>query len=155
MGREFESAGRAGWPYLEMELLNVRSLRSFTDLRFISSVFKKIHLCNELDHDTFQSDKNAKLRSDIEWRADHVGTAISYWESVESDMPWQLSEGSALYMSGPFKGIRATKRDIDHQALARHPFFEECQLVRDPFRAFHRSDGQFFSHVGLGLKTSH
>ena len=142
MGREFESAGRGGWPYLETELLNFRSLQNFTDLRFLASLSRNNRLTRELDQLTFQGDNNATLRSDIEWRANHVGTNIGYWESVGSDMPWQLSEGNALNMNGPFKGHRTAKRDIDRQSIARHPFFENAQLVRDPFRTFHRSDGE-------------
>ena len=133
MGRQFESAGRRGWPYLETELLNIRSLQDFTDLRFVAGLRKDTKPTSELDRLTFQSDNNLSLRSDIEWRANHVGTNISYWESVGSDMPWQLSEGGALNMNGPFKGSRSTKREIDRQMLAQHPFFEHAQLVRDSF----------------------
>ena len=78
MGREFESAGRGGWPYLETELLNVRSLQEFSDLRFIAGLSRNNELTRELDQMTFQGDNNANLRSDIEWRAGHVGTDISY-----------------------------------------------------------------------------
>ena len=141
MGRQFESAGQGGWPYLETELLNVRSLQELTDLRVVASLSKDTELTRELDRLTFQGDNDASLRSDIEWRASHVGTDIGYWESVGSDMPWQLSEGSALNMNGPFKGSRSAKREIDRQMLAQHPFFKTAQLVRDSFRTFHRSDG--------------
>ena len=142
MGRKFESASRGGWPYLETELLNVRSLQALTDLRFVGGLSEDIELTRELDRLTFLGDNNASLRSDIEWRANHIGTDISYWESVGSDMPWQLSEGGALNMNGPFKGNHSAKREVDRQMLAQHPFFENAQLVRDPFRTFHRSDGK-------------
>ena len=141
MGREFERAGRVGWPYLETELLNVRSSQNLNDLRFIAGLSKDQELTQELDQITFEGDNNEKLRPDIEWRAEHVGTEISYWESVESDIPWQLTEGGALHMKGPSKGARITKRESNRQSLASHAFFKNAQLVRDPFRAFHRSDG--------------
>ena len=142
MGREFESAGRGGWPYLETELLNVWSLQNITDLHFVAILSKNKWLARDLGQLTFKGDNNAMLRSDIEWRADQVGKSISYWESVGSDLPWQLLESSALYMNGPFNGKRTTKHDIDHQTLARHPFYKNTQLVRDSFRTFHRSDGR-------------
>ena len=149
MGREFESAGRAGWLYLETELLNVRSLQNLVDLRFIAGLSRNKDITKELDQHTFRGDHNTGLQRDIEWRADHLGMEVNYWESVGSDLPWQLSEGSALYMNEPFKGNRGTKQDIDHLSLARLPFFKSAQLVRDPFRTFHRSDGQMLPFLCL------
>ena len=140
MGRQFECAGRVGWPYLETELLNIRSLQNLNELRFIARLSNDHELTQELDQITFEDDNNEKLRPDIEWRAQHVGTDVSYWGSVESDIPWQLAEGGALH-KGPTQGARITKREASRQSITNHAFFKNAQLVRDTFRAFHRSDG--------------
>jgi len=69
-------------------------------------------------------DKIKNLRDDIYWRAEHLGTTVSYWNLVKSDMPWQLSEGISLDDHvGPDMGDKPTGRNIDKQALSKHPFF--------------------------------
>ena len=65
-----------------------------------------------------------------------------YWNMAASDMPWQLSEGIAMGgFGGPTEGLKPVGRHIEKQTLASHPFFRKAQLVRDPFRTFHRGDG--------------
>ena len=141
-GREFEYAGRSGWPYLETEVLNFRHRRSFQEMRDIWSL---LHTRRDLDEDlnesTWKNDQNASLHHDIDWRADHLATQPSFWNLVDADMPWQLSEGLAMGSQGPKDGLRPISRHVDRQTLSQHPFYEEAQLVRNPFRSFHRGDG--------------
>jgi len=54
---------------------------------------------------------------------------------------WQLSEGLAMGMQGPRDGLRPLTRYVDKQTLSSHPFYKDAQLVRNPFRTFHRGDG--------------
>ena len=42
---------------------------------------------------------------------------------------------------GPRDGLRPIVRHVDKQTLSSHPFYANSQLVRNPFRSFHRSDG--------------
>lgn len=141
-GRGFENAGRSGWPYLETEILNFRSQGNFQEMRDVYLFLKSLKDFQEpLNDCAWDGDENANLHSDIDWRADHLGMDATYWNLVDSDMPWQLTEGIAMGNQGPVEGLRPIGRHIDKQALSSHPFFEKSQLVRNPFRCFHRSDG--------------
>ncbi len=141
-GRAFEKAGRSGWPYLETEILNFRSEGNFQEMRDVYVLLKNLDdLRESLDESIWNGDKNASLQSDIDWRADHLGTKVNYWNMVDSDMPWQLSEGLCMGGMGPTSGLKPVVRHIDRQAISQHPFYRTSQLVRNPLRCFHRSDG--------------
>lgn len=143
-GREFENAGRSGWPYLETEVLNLRNRENFQEMRDVYLFLKNLDGFSEaLDPFTWEGDQNASLHSDIDWRSDHLGVKPTYWNLVDSDMPWQLSEGLAMGSHGPVEGLKPIGRHIDKQALSSHPFYSNSQLVRNPFRCFHRSDGTY------------
>ena len=145
-GREFEKAGRSGWPYLETEVLNFRSEGNFQEMRDVYILLRNLDgLQDSLGESIWSGDKNASLHSDIDWRADHLGTDVNYWNLVDSDMPWQLSEGLCMGGMGPTSGLKPVVRHIDKQAISRHPFYKKSQLVRNPFRCFHRSDGFLLS----------
>lgn len=141
-GREFESAGRCGWPYLETKIPNFRHREHFQEIR---DVFLLLHkneeLLGDLNESTWKADQNASLHSDINWRAGHLAMEPSFWNLVDADMPWQLSEGIAMGAQGPRDGLRPIARHVDKQTLSSHPFYKNAQLVRNPFRSFHRVDG--------------
>lgn len=146
MGRDFDLAGRGGWPYLETEILSFRSRENFKDLRdTLRLLSKDTDVTMKLDRGVFEGDGNKKLRSDMTWRAEHVGKTLNYWDLASSDIPWQLSEGTSLYLQGPYDGSHRMKLTVDDQALSKHPFFRDSQFVRDPFRCFHRADGMINS----------
>ena len=42
---------------------------------------------------------------------------------------------------GPKDCLQPLSRFVDKQALSNHPFYKDAQVVRNPFRTFHRSDG--------------
>ena len=141
-GREFEKAGRSGWPYLETEVLNFRSEGNFQEMRDVYILLRKLDgLQESLNETIWTGDKNASLYSDVKWRADHLGMQVDYWSLLDSDMPWQLSEGLCMGGMGPMSGLKPVARHIDKQIISQHPFYKESQLVRNPFRCFHRSDG--------------
>lgn len=143
-GREFENAGRSGWPYLETEVLNFRSQENFQQLRDVYLLLQGLDDLQEPLNETIWDgeEKTSSLHSDIDWRADHLGIKANYWNMVASDMPWQLSEGIALGNLVPVDGLQPVGRHIDKQSLSAHPFFKNSQIVRNPFRCFHRSDGK-------------
>ena len=99
------------------------------------------NLLEDLNESTWKADRNASLHTDVEWRADHLGMDADFWSLVDADIPWQLSEGIAMGPMGPKDGILSIPRNVDKQTLSSHPFYENAQLVRNPFRTFHRSDG--------------
>ena len=87
-GREFEKAGRSGWPYLETEILNFRHRENFQEMRDTYLLLcKNEELYEDLDESTWKADQNASLHSDIDWRADHLAMKPSYWNLVSADMP--------------------------------------------------------------------
>jgi len=141
-GREFESAGRSGWPYLETEILNFRHRAHFQEMRDVYLLLhKNEELHEDLNESTWKADQNASLHSDVNWRADHLAMDPTFWNLVDSDMPWQLSEGLAMTGQGPQDGLRPILRHVDKQTLTSHPFYNDAQLIRNPFRTFHRGDG--------------
>ena len=145
-GREFENAGRSGWPYLETEVLNFRHRDNFQTMR---DIYLLLHdnseLQDDLNESTWRADRNASLHTDVDWRGDHLAMEPSFWNLVNADMPWQLSEGLAMGAMGPRDGLKPIVRHVDTQILSLHPFYTNAQLVRSPFRTFHRSDGFLLS----------
>ncbi|KAL8853448.1 MAG: hypothetical protein Q9221_001765 [Calogaya cf. arnoldii] len=141
-GREFENGGASGWPYLETEVLNIRSHKDFQEMRDVYLILSKLtELEEELDQCSFKNDENSSLQSDIRWRANHLAMPANYWNLVSSDMPWQLTEGLVMGMRGPTEGLQPISRKIGEQTLCNHPFYKDCHMVRNIFRCFHRSDG--------------
>ncbi|KAL8945436.1 MAG: hypothetical protein Q9211_000039 [Gyalolechia sp. 1 TL-2023] len=141
-GREFENGGSPGWPYLETEVLNMRSHKNFQEMRDVYLILSNLtELDEKLDHSSFKNNHNPSLQSDIQWRAGHRAMSAGYWSLVASDMPWQLDEGLAMGIRGPLEGLQPIARHVDPQMLSAHPFYKDSHLVRNVFRCFHRSDG--------------
>ncbi|KAL8775806.1 MAG: hypothetical protein Q9194_003623 [Teloschistes cf. exilis] len=155
-GREFVNIGRDGWPYPSIELLNFRSRIRFQEMRDVHAWLQHMHdLDRDLDRCSWENyepsaeNKGNTILDDLKWRATHLNitqdfnTLPDFWTQVRSDMPWQLTEGLAMSSYGPLDGLKPTLQDCDKQALRNHDFFGSAQLVRDPFRCFHRGDGEF------------
>lgn len=141
-GRKFEVAGRAGWPYLETEVLNFRGKENFQEMRDVYLLLKELEgFDDQLEQHIWDGEQKSSFQSDVEWRADHLNLKASYWNMAASDMPWQLSEGIAMGGQGPTEGLKPIGRHSEKQTLSQHPFFAKAQLVRNPFRTFHRGDG--------------
>ena len=103
---------------------------------------KREDLKPALDKSTFEPDLNENLRADIVWRSNLVGIPMEFWKVVESDLPWQLSEGISLGQQGPIDGDDRTLRNAEIQILSKHRAFKNALIVRNPFRCFHRADGK-------------
>ncbi|KAL8823570.1 MAG: hypothetical protein Q9191_005733, partial [Dirinaria sp. TL-2023a] len=141
-GRRFETTGRAGWPYPETEILNFRGQDNVQEMRDVYLLLKDLDgLDEQLEEHIWDGDKNSSFQSDVTWRAGHLGVSANYWTMAASDMPWQLSEGMTLGSQGPMEGLKPIGRHIERQLLSSHPFYAKSQLVRNPFRTFHRGDG--------------
>jgi hypothetical protein len=146
-GRPFERAGREGWPMPETEMLTMQSKQHVKDMQLVACLLtKQADVTHRLNQRVFDGDKNETLRADVEWRRDFTQMDGGFWESVLSDIPWQLSQGVAIDMSGPGRASRTIDPSIETQAFAKNAFFEESQLTRVPFRTFHRGDGEN-SHI--------
>jgi hypothetical protein len=142
MGKPFRRAGRAAWPYLETEIINIRSHRNLRNMLDVATLLKDNRPVQEaLDKTVFSYDRNETLQSDVTWRAGHLGQQVNYWNCVESDLPPQLSSGGSINMTGPYEGLLSTNHELLEQALQQHRFYENAHIARDCFRGFHRDDG--------------
>ncbi|PGH07860.1 hypothetical protein GX51_01570 [Blastomyces parvus] len=162
--RPFNNAGHVGFAYVELDDLNFRHREEVEDLRDTYCLLSRLeHLSRSapdykgdglspqstetsvgpepLDWECHRGDRNAKLRGDLEWRADHLNTELTFWELVASDMPWQIADGLPICASGPLGRIKPVINSYDFRVLSSHPAFIDAQLVRNEFRFFHRSDG--------------
>ncbi|PGH03793.1 hypothetical protein AJ79_07269 [Helicocarpus griseus UAMH5409] len=161
--RPFKNAGHVGFAYVELDDLNFRHREEIEDLRDTYCLLSKMeHLSGSepengevpsleavktldksepLNWECHRGDRNKSLRADLEWRADHLNTDLTFWELVASDMPWQISDGLPICASGPLGRIKPVVNSKDFQILSSHPAFLDAQLVRNEFRTFHRSDG--------------
>lgn len=70
-GREFENAGRSGWPYLETEVLNFRSQDNFQEMRDVYLLLNELEgFEKQLKEHIWDGDNNARFAvssTDIEW----------------------------------------------------------------------------------------
>jgi hypothetical protein len=143
MGRPFEHTGEPGWPYLSMDCLNFRHKEDVQDLRDAYCLLSEItSLDSLLDKNCLAGDRNEKVRSNLEWRAEHFDTKLKYWDLVASDVPWQLSDYFPLRSSVPLARIKPNKKSNDLGILSEHPKFRDAQLVVNELRCFHREDGK-------------
>lgn len=143
MGRPFKMAGRAGWPYLNIEKLDFRHRRDIEDSNNLLSVIRlDKELRRVLDRGVWVGDKNGTLKDDVEKRAGHTDKTADFCELAESDLPRSICEGSSLNVNVPAGGTGTTDVDRTKHSLASRPAFEDAFLARNPFRTFHRNDGK-------------
>ena len=144
-GRPFQNAGGFGFPYLEIDSVQFYERTVMQDMRNAYHLLKPAewnrHLHRSLNESPFTGDKNPSFQKDIQWRSEHHGAQINYWNLVQSDIPSQLSEGFALRDDGPLVPGLGIKPTLDPSAIER-AHFKGAQLMRSIFRAFHRRDGE-------------
>lgn len=155
-GRPFKNLGRFEWPYATVEVLNFCDRSHFQNMR---DVYRFLHdeakLTEELNEECWRGfdlgskTEEARILDDLKWRNTHLGlaedweTLPDYWTACSSDISRQITEGLSMSDYGPLDGLQPTLWQSDKQALHKHSFFGSAQLVRDPFRCFHRDDGMF------------
>ena len=155
-GRKFLNLGRSGWPYAEIEVLNFQGRTRFQEKRDVYHMLKEYGAISDtladkcwegFDEDLPKDEKG--ILDDLRWRFGHLGitpdfdSLSDFWTVVCSDISWQLSEGLSMASYGPLDGLQPIFLQSDEQALHHHEFFKYSQLVRDPFRFFHRGDGLY------------
>lgn len=135
------------WPYADgwIDSINFRHKRDIQDLRDVYQILKKMEerdpdLANELNK-TVEENLPESLRNDLEWRRAHLGVDNNFWNLNGPDIPQQFSEGLAL-RNEPKDQITPTQRLAEKSILSKLPGYEDLQLVRNAFRAFHRPDGK-------------
>ena len=154
IGKKFRNWAGLGFPYVELEVLNLVDRSRFQKMR---DVYHFLHddrkLTEQLNADCWvgfepsSQTEGLGVLDDIRWRTTHVGlaedwkTLPNFWTACNSDVPRQLTEGAARAGYDPLDGLNPTLWQSDKQALHKHRFFGSVQVVRDPFRCFHRGDG--------------
>ena len=160
--RDFHHAAGLGFPYVEVEVLNLVDRAGFQKMRDVYHFLHDEHTVTELLNNDcwagFEPSSQTEglgVLDDLRWRTTHLGlaedwnTLPDYWTACCSDVPCQLTEGVARAGYGPLEGLNATLWQSDKQALHKHSFFGSAQVVRDPFRCFHRGDGKSCLFVQL------
>lgn len=143
-GRPFLSAGTPGFPYLEVECLQLQLTEELQEQRSTYSLLKSNdNIKAALDAMVFANNQNKSLMNDLKWRAMHLGQTLGFWEIVANDIPLQLT--SSIGMAGSSVSETLTvgdwKCEGDPSVLPKFRQFEKSHLVQYPFRCFHRSDG--------------
>lgn len=153
MGRRFVNLGRSGFPYAVAEVLNFRNRKQFQKTRDVYHLLHDEQKLTERLNACCWAGFEVDMLDDLKWRTTHLGlaedwnTLPDFWTACNSDVSWQMSEGLIRSNYGPLEGLCPTLWQSDKQALHKHRFFGSAQLVRDPFRCFHREDGRL--HVPL------
>ena len=155
-GRPLANLGPSGFPYASIEVLNFCDRERYQQMRDTYHYLHDVNIVSAyLNKDCWtgfpppEVTKGKGLLDDLKWRTTHLGLASDwntlpdFWTTCASDISWQLTEGVSFPHYGPLDGLRPTLWQSDTQALLKNAFFESAQLVRDPFRCFHRGDGEF------------
>ena len=138
----FTNVAGPTWPYIVCQTISLENRDAYKARRDTCILASKVErLASKLDHTKFRGDNNGRLQGDIAWRAQHVGSTMGFLDLAQSDIGYQLPDGRGLGLNGPHGGIRPTDTNLDEQILRRFPFFKLTQIVRAPFRCFHRPDG--------------
>lgn len=142
IGRPFKTAGRAGWPYLELEVLDLRNSADIENCRFL---LRELELDKDyrrtLDRGLFAGPWAKNLRRNVTERARYLGKSLGFCSMVESDIPWLIAEGSHLSMESPLASSHNLGFEMRTQAISAHPYLNNTAILRNSFRCFHRSDG--------------
>lgn len=160
MGKPFTNTGRMGFPYAVAEVLNLNDRTRFQRTRDVyhflhdeQQLTEKLNAACWTDFEDGPKRGGSGVLDDLKWRTTHLGladdwkTLPDFWTVCNSDVSWQMSEGLVRSNYGPLDGLNPTLWQSDKQALHKHRFFGSSQLVRDPFRCFHRDDGRSQFHV--------
>lgn len=153
-GRHFHNSAGLAFPYVELEVLNLVDRARFQKMRDVyhflhdeSELTEQLHSECWAGFEPSSQTDGLGILDDLRWRATHLGlaedwkTLPDFWTACNSDVPRQLTEGAARSGYGPLDGLNPTLWQSDKQALHKHRFFSSAQVVRDPFRCFHRGDG--------------
>lgn len=137
------------WPYQEIETINVRAKKEYRDMVDVYKIFNSGHEAfnhtrEKLDSLSKESiGESSNLAKDISWRANFFGKTYDYWDVAAAGMPNELTRSVTRQKPhpGPVACPEPAVMGNNFLALWNEKFYENCQLVRDRFRCFHRSDG--------------
>lgn len=94
---------------------------------------------NELDSAALKG-LSKGLTDDLVWRAGFLHRDLDYWELVTPDFQRQLSSGQGVHVDPLVSQLAVL--NVEEQGISKLNFYKRAQIVRYPFRCFHRSDGK-------------
>ena len=143
-GRPFERTGTSPrCPHPSIDILQLRNRKELQLQRNAYELLRPLETIQPaLDQSALANNRNNSFEKDLEWRKIHLGRQLGYWDTVATDLPYQMSDGVALPAFGPIRAVVGnTKRKLDPTVLHKHDHFQKSQLVRSLFRTWHRADG--------------
>ncbi|KAL8635932.1 MAG: hypothetical protein Q9228_006622 [Teloschistes exilis] len=81
------------------------------------------------------------LLSNAAWRAFHMSGRSGFWDTVHSDLPRQLGEGTQSSFFDSDITMNPPAARLEEQLLSQHPRYKGTLLVRNPLRLSYRPDG--------------
>lgn len=151
-GRSFRHAGSSDWPYPRMETFSLQSKAGYQEkLEALDILSNAKFVESDIGKKTFENLDDA-LQSDLEWRAMHLRTKLSFWDMVKSDFPGLLSEQISLGQQGPLDAQKQRDTILSEQALTDHSQYAEALLTVNSLRSYHKSDGLSAYYLALQLQ---
>ena len=131
--------GEDNHPLSRLEILSFRNRQYLQDQIDAYNILKDFDSLNErLTAHHIRTLRSETLTADLQWRSDHFGNDVEFWNLARSDLPSQLTEGTY----GDYGILDVPQApEVDEQFLSRHSAFAGAVLVRDTFRSFNRGDG--------------
>jgi hypothetical protein len=130
------------WEYPEFETFGVRRRKDMEDMRDTQLILRNheefVDINKTLDIDCLDN-LNPDVVDDLTWRADHLRSKLDYWNMVYGDLQHQLSSGPSLHQNS--LKLSPASLDVDRQAISTTQLYTDAQIIRYPFRTFHRADG--------------
>ena len=152
-GRPFTHSGATPrCPHPTLDILQLRNRKELQQQRNVFDLLKPLEeIQPALDQCALANNRNSSFERDLEWRKIHLGKGLGYWDTVVTDIPYQMSDGVALPAFGPVRAgsLGKERRKLDPTALTKHDHFRKSQLVRNVFRTWHRSDGIYVCPIDI------
>ncbi|KAL9578923.1 MAG: hypothetical protein Q9203_006919 [Teloschistes exilis] len=124
-----------------IEVLNIRDRQYLQDQL---DIFNLLSRFSQLGHDLTKiswKDYNSNFLGNAAWRAFHMSGRSGFWDTVHSDLPRQLGEGTQSSFFDSDITMNPPAARLEEQLLSQHPRYQGTLLVRNPLRLSYRPDG--------------
>lgn len=131
--------GYGDHPLSRFEVLSFRNRQYLRDQIDVFNILKHFgRLSDRLTARQALTSHNSVMMENMQWRSEHFGERLDFWNLARADLPSQLTEGTY----GDYEMLDSLQAaEVDEQFLSRHSAYAGAVLVRDVFRSFNRGDG--------------
>ena len=114
-GRPFTHSGATPrCPHPTLDILQLRNRKELQQQRNVFDLLKPLEeIQPALDQCALANNRNSSFERDLEWRKIHLGKGLGYWDTVVTDIPYQMSDGVALPAFGPVRAGSLGKKDAN------------------------------------------